>query len=232
AAAKTAAIDVIVLDASGAMVTTFSGMQAVPANGAADAVISGKVMSPHLWNGLADPYVYHANVIVKDADMVTDAVQQPLGFRFFSMDPNTGFSLNGKSYPLRGVCMHQDHKDKGGQFNPAAIDQDFAIIKEIGANVVRFAHYQHSQHTYDNADQAGLVTWAENAFVNRINNTPEFAANTQQQITELIRQNYNHPAIVFWSLGNEVLLKPGPSPVTVITALATKAKAEDPTRIV
>ena len=112
----------------------------------------------HLWNGLADPYVYHANVIVKDADMVTDAVQQPLGFRFFSMDPNTGFSLNGKSYPLRGVCMHQDHKDKGGQFNPAAIDQDFAIIKEIGANVVRFAHYQHSQHTYDNADQAGLVT--------------------------------------------------------------------------
>ena len=102
----------------------------------------------------------------------------------------------------------------------------------MGVTNVRFAHYQHSQHTYDNADQAGLVTWAENAFVNRINNTPEFAANTQQQITELIRQNYNHPAILFWSLGNEVLLKPGPSPVSIITMLAATAKAEDATRTV
>src|SRR5262249_35569843 len=80
--------------------------------------------------------------------------------------------------------------------------------------------------------QAGLVTWAENAFVNRINATPEFAANTNQQITELIKQNYNHPAIFFWSLGNEVLLRPGPTPLAVITMLAATAKALDPTRTV
>jgi beta-galactosidase len=230
--AKTASVEVSLLDASGAVVQTFTGSQLVPANGTADAVISGQVMSPHLWNGLADPYVYHANVVVKDGTTVTDAVQQPVGFRFYAINPNTGFSLNGKPYSLRGVCMHQDHKDKGGGFSPKDIDGDFAIIKELGANNIRFAHYQHSQYTYDKADQAGLVTWAENAFVNRINNTPEFAANTNQQITELIKQNYNHPSIIFWSLGNEVLLRPGPTPLAVITMLAATAKALDPTRTV
>jgi beta-galactosidase len=229
-AAKTASVEVTLLDATGAMVQTFSGMQSVPANGAADAVVTGKVMSPHLWNGLSDPYVYRANVVVKDGETVTDAVQQPVGFRFYAMDPNTGFSLNGKPLALRGVCMHQDHKDKGGAFSPKDIDNDFAIVREIGANVIRFAHYQHSQYTYDKADQAGLVTWAENAFVNRINNTPAFAANTNQQITELIKQNFNHPSIFFWSLGNEVLLKPGPSPTAIMTMLAATVKALDPTR--
>ncbi len=230
AEAKTASVEISLLDAGGGAVQTFSGMQVVPANGAADVVIAGKVMTPHLWNAQADPYVYRANVVVKDGTTITDAVQQPVGFRFYAINPNTGFSLNGKPMQLRGVCMHQDHKDKGGVLSPRDIDNDFAIVKEVGANIIRFAHYQHPQYTYEKADQLGFVTWAENALVNRINSTPEFAANTKQQFTELIKQNYNHPSIFFWSLGNEVLLKPGPSPTSVMTTLAAVAKAEDPTR--
>ncbi len=229
-AAKTATVEAAILDATGATVQTLTGMQSVPASGAADAVLTGKVTSPHLWNGRADPYLYHVNVVVKDGMTITDAVQQPLGFRSYSIDPNKGFFLNGKSYRLHGVNMHQEHKDKGNDFSPADIDTDFALLSEIGANMIRMAHYQHSAYEYDKADQLGFVVWAENALVNRVNDPPEFAANTNQQLIELIRQNFNHPSIVFWSLSNEILNKGGPSPLPIIQMLNATAKAEDPSR--
>jgi beta-galactosidase len=235
AAAKMATVEVTLLDAAGMTVQTLTGTQMVNANGGADAVITGKVMNPHLWNGLADPYVYHANVVVKDGMQVTDAVQQPLGFRFFSFDPNNGFSLNGKSYPLHGVCMHQDHYNQGGTFSPKDIDNDFAIMKEMGVTNIRFAHYQHPQYTYDKTDEAGIVAWAEDGVVDSINDTPAFLANAKQQLTELIRQNYNHPSIFIWAMSNEILLRPS-TPATAnilafVQALNTLAKQEDATRL-
>jgi beta-galactosidase len=241
--AKTASVEVDLLDEMNNTVQTFTGMQSVPPGMTADAVVSGQVMNPHLWNGLADPYVYHVNVIVKDGATVTDAIVQPFGFRSFSLDPNTGFSLNGKSYPLHGVAMHQDHHNEGGQFSFKdqryldGIANDFGLLQEIGAHFLRCAHYQHSDFTYSLADYRGIPTWAENGFVNRIpqdcvTDCSAFTANTQQQMTELIRQNYNHPAIFFWSLGNEVLLRPGPSPLAVMQNLAKVAEMEDPSRTV
>jgi len=239
ATAKSASVELTVRDAAGAAVQTIAGTQNVPANGTAQLVLTGKVTNPHLWNGLADPYLYHANVVVKDGDAVTDAVQQPLGFRFFAFDTNTGFSLNGRPYPLHGVCMHQDHKGKGGTFSTSDIDDDFAIIKELGATNIRFAHYQHSQYTYDKADQLGIVGWAENALVDSINDTAEFAANAKQQTIELIRQNYNHPSIFIWSISNEILLRtstpaPGSTSADVIglvRAINDLVHSEDSTRI-
>ncbi len=235
---KTAAVEVQLFESGATMpVQTFMGMATVPAGKGADAVVTGKVANPHLWNGIPDPYVYQVAIVVKDGARTTDSVQQPFGFRSYALDPNAGFSLNGKPYPLHGVCMHQDHKNMGGQLSPRDIDNDFSIIKEIGATTIRFAHYQHSDYTYSKADQTGIVAWAENAFVNRIPQTcpaqcQAFQDNTQQQLTELIRQNYNHPSIFFWSLGNEVLLRPGPSPLAVTTNLANVAKMEAPTRTV
>jgi beta-galactosidase len=238
ASAKTASVSLDIVDATGATVQTLSGTQSVPANGVASLMLTGKVTAPHLWNGLPDPYLYHANVVVKDGATTTDAVQQPLGFRSFLFNVTTGFSLNGHAYPLHGVAMHQDHKDGGGQLSPAAIDNDFAIVKDLGATNIRFAHYQHSQYTYDKADQLGIIAWAENALVNGINDTPEFRANTQQQLTELIRQNYNHPSIVIWSLSNEILHVSTPAPgatsanvLGLIQTLNQVAHQEDATRI-
>jgi beta-galactosidase len=259
--AVTASVKVDILDEDNSVFQSFTGMQTVPPAGTmgttADAIITGTVMNPHLWKGLADPYVYHVNITVMNGTTVTDAIVQPFGFRSYVMDPNTGFSLNGKPYPLHGVCMHQDHcapqnggfpamcQGLGGQFSfrdakyTSLIDGDFGMLKEIGTDFVRFAHYQHSDYTYSMADYAGIAAWAENAFVNRVPTTcvdaascMPFTQNTQQQITELIRQEYNHPSIFFWSLGNEVLLKPGPSPLLVMQNLATVAHAEDPGRTV
>lgn len=231
AEAAKADVSAVIIDATGATVQTLSSSTEVPATGKADAVLSGKVMNPHLWNGLADPYRYSVRVEVRKGDELLDAVTQPLGLRSISLSANTGFQLNGKYLDLHGVNKHQDHKDKGWAISDADTDADFAIIKEVGATAVRLAHYQHAQHTYDVADALGTVVWAEMPLVNRINDTPAFAANAEQQLIELIRQNYNHPSIAFWSYGNETLLRTGPDPNTLLGHLADVVKAEDPTRL-
>jgi beta-galactosidase len=231
ATAATASIKVTVLDAARTPVLALTARQAVPGKGAADAVATGKMINPHLWNGLADPYLYSVRVDLMDGTTVADSVTVPLGLRYFNLDANNGFFLNGKYLDLHGVNKHQDHKDKGWAIADSDTDADFTFIKQIGATAVRLAHYQHAQHTYDVTDRSGLVTWAETPVVNRINDTPEFAANAEQQLIELIRQNYNHPSIVFWSVGNEVLLRRGPNPDVLIAHLSDVAAREDPTRI-
>jgi beta-galactosidase len=143
-----------------------------------------------------------------------------------------GFFLNEEYLDLHGVNKHQDAKDKGWAIAPSDTEADFAIIKELGATMIRLAHYQHAQHTYDLADRMGFIVWAETPVVNRINNTPEFAENAEQQLIELIRQNYNHPSIAFFSVGNEVLLRSGPNPNQLIARLSDVAAAEDSTRLV
>ena len=230
-AAQSATLKATVLDAANAEVIAVMGTQAVPAKGKADGVLSTKLMNPHLWNGLSDPYLYSVRVDLLDGATVKDSVTVPLGVRSFALSPTAGFSLNGKYLDLHGINKHQDHKDKGWAIADSDTDADFQIVKEIGATAIRLAHYQHAQHTYDVCDRAGLVVWAETPVVNRINDTPEFAANAEQQLTELIRQNYNHPSIVFWSVGNETLLRQGPSPDTLIAHLAQVVAAEDPTRL-
>ncbi|HMJ54554.1 MAG TPA: glycoside hydrolase family 2 TIM barrel-domain containing protein [Polyangiaceae bacterium] len=229
--AKTATVKATLLDAAKGEVLALSGAEAVPANGRTDAVLSGKLTTPHLWNGVADPYLYTVRIDVFEGNRVVDSVTETLGLRTFTLGPNAGFSLNGQYLDLHGVNKHQDQKDKGWAISDADTDADFAILKEIGSTAVRFAHYQHAQHTYDAADREGIIVWAEIGLVNHINNTPEFAANAVQQLTELIRQNYNHPAIVFWGVGNEVLLRPGPNPDALITSLTNVVVQEDSTRL-
>jgi beta-galactosidase len=231
AASANASVKVTVLDATNASALSLTANAAVPAKGNADAVASGKLMNPHRWNGRPDPYLYSVRVDLMDGAAVSDSVTVPLGLRAVALNPNTGFSLNGAYLDLHGVDKHQDHKDRGWAIADSDTDADFAIIKELGATTIRLAHYQHAQHTYDLADRAGLVIWAETPVVNKINNTPEFAANAEQQLIELIRQNYNHPSIAFWSVGNETLLRPGPSPDTLIGHLADVVATEDPTRL-
>ncbi|HEY0711280.1 MAG TPA: glycoside hydrolase family 2 TIM barrel-domain containing protein, partial [Polyangia bacterium] len=232
AAPVNAKVKATVIDAAGQPVLSLDAATSVPGNGGVDAIASGKLSNPRLWNGLRDPYLYSVRVDLHDAGGVLDTVTVPLGVRWFSLDANRGFFLNGEYLDLKGVNKHQDQKDKGWAISESDTEADFAIIKEIGATAVRLAHYQHAQHTYDLTDRTGYITWAENPVINRINDTPEFAASAEQQLIELIRQNYNHPSIAFWSVGNEVLLRPGPDPNALIKHLSDVAAREDATRLV
>jgi beta-galactosidase len=137
------------------------------------------------------------------SNVVTDVVTERLGLRSFAVDANTGFSLNGQHLSLHGVNRHQDRLNLGWAVGDAEHTQDFDLMDEMGVNALRTAHYQQDQKVYNLADERGYVVWAEIPLVNSITNSSAFTANATQQLHELIKQNYNHPSIVFWGIGNE-----------------------------
>ena len=164
------------------------------------------VEAPHLWNGLADPYRYTAVLTLLHEGQETDSVTELFGFRSFHVDPERGFYLNGKAYPLHGVSRHQDRLDKGWAIGHAEHEEDLALIREVGANTIRLAHYQHDAYFYSLCDAAGFVLWAEIPFISVFREGKEAHDDTLSQMTELVAQNYNHPSICFWGISNEITI--------------------------
>ncbi len=211
------------------------------------AVAALPIANPRLWDGTRDPYLYTATVEVLQKGKLIDSVTQTFGIRDFRIDANEGFFLNphpmspGSGYvQLHGVSRHQDKLGKGAALTPADHAEDMALMKELGANTVRHAHYQHADEWSDEADKAGMIVWAENPYVTSPGlaggqGSTELWDNAEQQLKELIRQNYNHPSIVMWSVGNEVDSAKGfgkavGDPLPLLNHLAAIAKFEDPSR--
>jgi len=192
--------------------------------------IHASVTNPHLWQGRDDPYVYTTYTVVSTGGQARDMIVQPLGFRSVRVDADQGFFLNENYLDLHGVNRHQDLLDHGWATSGDDDVCDFSLISELGATAVRLAHYQHNQHVYDLTDRLGFVVWAEIPNLDSVNTTPGYLATTQDQLRELIRQNYNHPSIVFWSVGNE-LGPAGGDPTPTVQSLNTLARAEDPSRL-
>ncbi|PXV69111.1 beta-galactosidase [Dysgonomonas alginatilytica] len=185
------------------------------------------IVKPHLWQGLEDPYLYKVVTRIILDGSVIDEVIQPLGLRHFELKAADGMYLNGKKVPMYGVCRHQDWWQLGSALTNEQHDTDLAMIKETGATTIRLAHYQQSEYFYSKCDSIGFMIWAEIPFVNRVS-TKE-ADNAKQQMTELIRQNYNHPSIYTWGVHNEVY-----TPINYTASLTAElhdlAKSEDPYR--
>lgn len=219
-----------VLDANGKKVATSEQQITLATNVTAPYFLRVTVPKPHLWNGRPNPYLYQAVVELRTTNEVVDSVEQPLGLRFYRVDPTNGFFLNGKPYSLHGVDRHQDRPNKGWAISEADQDEDMALIKEIGATVIRCAHYQHSDYFYSLCDKAGILVWAEIPQVDTINAGEKFEETSRNQLLDLIRQNINHPSIFCWSLFNE--LRPGkPDPHRELQDLNIVAHGEDPTRL-
>jgi beta-galactosidase len=227
--AQTVTLTSSLVDASGTVVKTLTTTQSINAHSGFTFVQSTTVSAPHLWDGQKDPYLYRVDAQLSVGAAVTDVVSQPLGFRSYQVDPAQGFLLNGHHLDLHGVNMHQDRIDQGWAVTDAQLDQDFGFAVEIGATAIRMAHYPHAQHIYDLADRDGMAIWAEIPLINSITNSTAFTTNTENQLRELIRQNYNHPSIFFWSIENEVHGSPDPN--TLIDHLNFVAHQEDPGRV-
>ena len=158
----------------------------------------------HLWNGVKAPYLYTAVATLTVDGKEVDQVSTRFGVRDFFVDPAEGFFLNGRSYPLHGVSRHQDWKGIGNAITKEHHDTDMAMIRELGANTIRLAHYQHDQYFYDLCDQYGMVVWAEIPYISE--HMPNGRNNTISQAKELVIQNYNHPCIVVWGVSNEITI--------------------------
>ncbi len=162
------------------------------------------VENVHLWDGLRDPYLYTCEATLSVGGAVCDRVSTPFGVRTFHMDPKRGFYLNGRPYPLHGVSRHQDRKGIGNALTKAHHEEDMALIRELGANTIRLAHYQHDQYFYALCDRYGMIVWAEIPYISA--HMPGGNENTANQMKELIVQNYNHPSIVTWGISNEITI--------------------------
>lgn len=184
-----------------------------------------------LWNGVKDPYLYTLRAVLLVNGEEVDCVSCRFGCRSFKIDPNKGFILNGREYPLRGVSRHQDRPQIGNALLPQHHKEDIDLICEMGANTIRLAHYQHAQEFYDLCDERGLVVWAEIPYIS--NHLPNARANTLSQMKELIYQNYNHPSIVVWGLSNEITMggKSTPDMISNHKELNELAHSIDSTRL-
>ena len=160
----------------------------------------------HLWQGVQDPYLYHVEALLTVHNETLDYTSANLGVRTYTVDPQKGFFLNGVLTPLRGVSRHQDRLGQGNALTKEQHEEDVALIREVGANTVRLAHYQHNQYFYDACDRAGLIVWAEIPFISAMNADPAAHENCRSQLKELIVQNYNHPSICFWGISNEITI--------------------------
>lgn len=195
-----------------------------------------EINQPHLWNGRQDPFLYQTEVTLSRNGQLIDRVIQPLGLRFYQIDPDKGFFLNGTYLPLQGVCRHQDRSEVGNALRTQHHDEDAVIMAEMGVNAVRLAHYPQATHFYDLMDKYGIIVWAEIPFIGPggyndkgFVDLPSFRANGKEQLKELIRQHYNHPSICVWGLFNE-LTEIGDNPVEYIKELNELAHQEDNTR--
>ena len=165
--------------------------------GAGRAVI--KVGSPRLWD-VDDPYLYTLVGSIEGGD----SAKIETAFRYFSFDADKGFFLNGRHLKIKGVSRHQDREGMGNALTPAMHEEDIKLIKEVGANSVRLAHYQHSDYFYTLCDREGLLVWAEVPVISRF--SPKRQFNALSQLKELVLQAKNHPSIFTWSIANEITI--------------------------
>ena len=178
------------------------GEQTAPVQGG-KAVTVFHMENVHLWDGVTDPYLYSIAASLPDGD----AVAVHFGCRKIDFKPDTGFWLNGRNVRLVGAARHQDRAGLGNALTAAEHEEDMQILRDMGANTVRLAHYQHAQYFYDLCDKYGLVAWAEIPYITE--HMPEATANTLSQMEELVLQNYNHPSIICWGLSNEITVTTG-----------------------
>ena len=163
------------------------------------------VSDAELWS-MDEPNLYIVTARLMRRNETCDEVFANVGVRSYEVTPDGGFSINGVPTPLRGVSRHQDRLYKGNALTPDDHYEDAQIIKELGANTIRLAHYQHSQDFYDACDALGFAVWAEIPFISVFKSADEAHEHCRRELTELIVQNYNHPSILFWGISNEILI--------------------------
>lgn len=193
-------------DASGKLISTIEKALSIAANVTTNFEAKlPQIKYPNLWSP-EKPYLYTLVSQVKVKGNIVDELKNKVGFRWFNFNAKTGFSLNGSKYILKGTNRHQDLMGKGSALTNEDHYRDLKIIKDMGCNFLRLAHYPQDPEVLRLADQMGLLIWEEIPVVNNINPAPEFARNAQVMLREMIRQHYNHPSIVLWGSMNEVLL--------------------------
>ena len=240
---------ILLVDAQGKVAAQQEQSVTVGAASVEERTANVAVPHPHLWQGVEDPYLYHLVVQLSNkSSQLVDRVSIPFGIRQVRFDPDQGLFLNGKHVAVHGVGYHQDREGKGWASQPEDVAADEAMMREMGVTGIRLTHYQHGQPIHDLADRDGLVLWDEIPLVSQwtlgdsLQPTDALRENARQQLREQIAQNYNHPSVVTWSIGNEIDFGnsmpgfvgsrrgAGPDPLPLLKELNQLAHELDPDR--
>nr|WP_294898218.1 glycoside hydrolase family 2 TIM barrel-domain containing protein [uncultured Pedobacter sp.] len=203
---KNVDLQTIIKDAEGKIVYSKTYKKAISKNAKWNfSFTDTEVLNPKLWSPTTpNLYTVELKIIDKETKRAMDSSVQPLGFRWFKFDADKGFFLNGKPLKLIGTNRHQDRQGYGNALLDDFHEEDIRLIKEMGANFIRIAHYPQDPRVLEMCDKYGLLVWEEIPVVNEINTTEEFADNAKNSLKEMIRQNFNHPSIIIWGYMNEV----------------------------
>ncbi len=228
-------VEVALSDASGKTAASKNTTVELKSNHTSPISFDIPIKKPHLWNGVKNPSLYTCKVSVTSGSY-SDTKTVTYGYRYFSISNDKGFLLNGKKYNIYGVNYHQDSYENGWAMTDAQRDRDYQIMQEMGVTAVRMAHYQHDAYEYDICDKKGLIVYTEIPLINRATINKEtvpskaFSDNIKQQLMEIIKQNYNHPSVVFWGISNELYDISGET-TKLYNELCDIADKEDPFRI-
>jgi beta-galactosidase len=207
----------------------FETKQTIAAGETATVKAQGKIANPKLWD-IGKPNLYTVRTEISVGGQPTDAVTERVGFRTIAIKDNR-FYLNGREVQFRGVNKHAQNEYVWNAVSDEELRREWQWMADLGGNMVRLPHYPHSHLEYDFADERGIVVWAENGYAGQVWKDP---GNEEKTITpdgerltrEMVRQNWNHPSILFWSAGNETI-------IDVVSHYADLIRQEkDPTRLV
>ncbi len=161
-----------------------------------------ELKKPNLWSP-DTPYLYTLEILIIEDGKETDRVTEKVGYRWYEFKEKGAFYLNGKRLLLRGTHRHEELSGYGNALPDTIHRKDVKLIKDLGANFVRLAHYPQALEVYKACDELGLLVWDENPWCRGGMGPKEWQTNTQNIFEKMILQNYNHPSIIMWSIGNE-----------------------------
>lgn len=203
-------LNTLVYDADGKVVSSQNVSVQLPAGQKKDFVQDLKaIANPHLWS-TDNPYLYRVVTTIVNAKtkQVVDEVSNPLGLRWFKFDAEQGFFLNDKPVKLMGASRHQDYEGLGNAVPADLQVRDMELLKQMGGNFVRVAHYPQDPVILQTCDRLGILASVEIPVVNAITESEAFTQNCKNMQVEMIRQRFNHPSVIIWGYMNEVLLRP------------------------
>jgi beta-galactosidase len=210
----------------------------IPAGGNATIETKGTIVNPKLWGtGLHQkPNRYVAVTTVRQKDKIVDVFETPFGIRTLKFDPNEGFFVNGEHIKLNGVCNHHDLGALGAALNYRALQRQFEMLAEMGANAIRTSHNPPAPELLDLADKMGFLVMDEAFDVWARRKTaldyhllyPDWH---EQDLRAMLRRDRNHPSVILWSIGNEVGEQTtGAEGAAIAAELTGICHEEDPTR--
>jgi len=228
---KNISLNISIIDKEKKAVVTTTKNIILKENAVSTDISTVIIDNPILWDSTKNPYLYKVIITLNSNDETIDKREINTGLRYYHFDSEKGFFLNGKHLKLKGVSRHQDRINIGWALGEKEKDEDMAIIKELGVNSIRLAHYQHDQYFYDLCDKEGMLIWAEIPYITMTSDIDAKGVNAKSQLVELIKQNYNHSSIFTWGVQNEITIGGNRKYVdSIVSELNTLAKQLDSTR--